>query len=68
MGEFQEKRRYWNLKAETIDCILSRSHFGRGCRHVARQAKRINPLQTKHRMLYLENQFVPRCKHFSSRL
>jgi len=28
----------------------------------------INPLQTKRRQLYLEAQFVPRCKHFSYRL
>jgi hypothetical protein len=27
-----------------------------------------NPLQTKHRPLYLKTQSVPRCKHFSSRL
>jgi len=28
----------------------------------------INPLQTKRRPLYLKPQFIPRCKHFSSRL
>ena len=28
----------------------------------------INPLKTKRRPLYLKNQFVPRSKHFSSRL
>jgi len=28
----------------------------------------VNPFQTKSRMLYLKTQFVPRCKHFSSRL
>ena len=28
----------------------------------------INPLNTKRRLLYLKTQFVPRCKHFSSRL
>jgi hypothetical protein len=27
-----------------------------------------NPLKTKRRPLYLKTQFVPRCKHFSSRL
>ena len=27
-----------------------------------------NPLNTKRRLLYLRNQFVPRSKHFSSRL
>ena len=28
----------------------------------------INPLKTKRRLLYLKIQFVPRSKHFSSRL
>jgi len=28
----------------------------------------INLLKTKHRLLYLKSQSVPRCKHFSSRL
>jgi hypothetical protein len=28
----------------------------------------INPLNTKSRLLYLKTQFVPRSKHFSSRL
>jgi hypothetical protein len=28
----------------------------------------INSLHTKRRLLYLKAQFVPRCKHFSSRL
>ena len=28
----------------------------------------INPLNTKPRPLYLKTQFVPRSKHFSSRL
>ena len=27
-----------------------------------------NPLKTKRRLLYLKNHFVPRSKHFSSRL
>jgi len=27
-----------------------------------------NPWNTKRRLLYLRTQFVPRCKHFSSRL
>ena len=33
-----------------------------------RQWKRINPLKTKSRLLYLKTQFVPRSKHSSSRL
>ena len=28
----------------------------------------VNPLNTKRRLLYLKTQFVPRSKHFSSRL
>ena len=28
----------------------------------------VNPLQTKRRLLYLKTRFLPRCKHFSSRL
>ena len=28
----------------------------------------VNPLKTKHRILYIQFQFVPRSKHFSSRL
>ena len=27
-----------------------------------------NPLKTKRRLLYLKTQFVPRSKHYSSRL
>ena len=29
---------------------------------------RLNPLKTKRRLLYLKTQFLPRSKHFSSRL
>jgi len=29
---------------------------------------KINPLQTKRRLLYLKTQFVPCSKHFSSQL
>ena len=28
----------------------------------------INPLRAKRRLLYLKTQFIPRSKHFSSRL
>jgi hypothetical protein len=28
----------------------------------------VNPLMTKHRLLYLTTQFLPHSKHFSSRL
>ena len=30
--------------------------------------QQFNPLKTKRRLLYLKTQFVPRSKHFSSRL
>jgi len=32
------------------------------------QGENVNPLHTKRRPLYLKTQFLPRCKHFSSRL
>jgi len=28
----------------------------------------LEPLKTKRRLLYLKTQFLPRCKHFSTRL
>jgi len=28
----------------------------------------LNPLKTKRKIMYLKTQFVPRCKHFLSRL
>jgi len=34
----------------------------------AKYLKKIKPLKTKPRLLYLKTQSVPRCKHFSSRL
>jgi len=42
-------------------CIFIFSHFGW-------LSYLFIPLQTKLRLLYLKTQFVPRCKHFSSRL
>ena len=35
---------------------------------VHKETARLNPLKTKRRLLYLKTQFVPRSKHFSSRL
>ena len=37
------------------------------CIYVSKNLQ-FNPLKTKHRLLYLKTQFVPRSKHFSSRL
>jgi hypothetical protein len=33
----KERRRYWKLKEETLDCTLLRIRFGRGCGSVVRQ-------------------------------
>ena len=35
--ELEEKRRYWNLKAEALDLIVWRSRFGGGYEPLARQ-------------------------------
>ena len=35
---------------------------------ISQSSCRFNLLKTKRRPLYLKTQFVPRCKHFSSRL
>jgi len=35
---------------------------------VSVEGNSINPLMTKRRLLYLKTQFLPRSKHFSSRL
>ena len=35
---------------------------------LGKQTANINPLNTKRRPLYLKTKFVPRSKHFSSRL
>jgi hypothetical protein len=41
---------------------------GREFDHSTKSGVEINVLNTKRRLLYLKIQFVPRCKHFSSRL
>jgi len=38
------------------------------CSQVETNVLHINPLQTMRRLLYLNIQFVPHSKHFSSRL
>ena len=35
---------------------------------IACSSNHVNPLNTERRLLYLKTQFVPRSKHFSSRL
>jgi hypothetical protein len=37
LDDLKEKRRYWNLKEEALDCILWRTRFGRGYGPVVRQ-------------------------------
>ena len=40
----------------------------RECPTVNRAVSSLNPLNTKRGLLYIKTQFVPRSKHFSSRL
>ena len=49
-------------KSKNKRCILSKVRTG------YLKIKQFNPLSTKRRQLYLNTQFVPRSKHFSSRL
>jgi hypothetical protein len=37
LDDLKEKRRYWKLKEEALDCTVWRTHFGRGYRLVVRQ-------------------------------
>jgi hypothetical protein len=30
LGDLKEKRRYWKLKEEALDCTVWRTRFGRG--------------------------------------
>ena len=48
------------------DCSKTGDYYARGIVTVVQNI--INPLNTKRRLLYLKTQFVPRSKHFSSRL
>ena len=47
---------------------LFQTSYGDLCSYYSSWCRCINPLKTKHRLLYLKTQSVPRCKHFSSRL
>ena len=47
------------LSSVTLCCYLP-------CMWVMSCLDYVNLLKTKHRLLYLKTQFVPRCKHFSS--
>jgi ribosomal 50S subunit-associated protein YjgA (DUF615 family) len=37
--DLEENRRYWNLRDETLDRLLWRTRFGRGCGPVLRQTR-----------------------------
>jgi hypothetical protein len=37
LDDLKEKRRYWKLKEEALDCTLWRTRFGRGYGPVVRQ-------------------------------
>jgi hypothetical protein len=37
LDDLKEKRRYWKLKEEVLDCILPRTRFRRGYGPVVRQ-------------------------------
>jgi hypothetical protein len=37
LDDVKEKRRYWKLKEEALDCTQWRTHFGRGYGPVVRQ-------------------------------
>ena len=49
-------------------CANGGEHSGSVTRKRESLGLGINPLKTKSRLLYLKTQFVPRIKHFSSRL
>ena len=53
-----------NYDLERTICVLASSEEIA----VEVRAKKIIPLKTKRRPLYLNSQSVPRCKHFLSRL
>ena len=37
LDDFKERRGYWKLKKDALDCTVWRSRFGRCCGHVVRQ-------------------------------
>ena len=54
-------------KAEVAVCSDIRTkHSTQSERHV--EFLNVNPLKAKNRLLYSKTQFVPRSKHFSTRL
>ena len=55
-----------------VQCLVTQhcnsAGYGGGRIWYNRASYNLNPLNTKRRLLYLKTQFVPRSKHFSSRL
>ena len=59
----------WELKMEEVhQSGLQGTQIMTEQRLCRSMCTNINPLKTKRRLLYLKTQFVPRSKHFSSRL
>jgi len=57
------------LRYTCITCLIVYTVGGRiVCDKLWTLYRLINHLKTKHRLLYLKTQFVPRSKHFSSQL
>ena len=72
-------RNYWYLRARISTIYKEKGNsiftnfFSWGAKHVRNFREVINNIffnhvKTKRRLLYLKTQFVPRSKHFSSRL
>ena len=59
---------WWNYKSIQWKRITKIFHAATRAVWIRATANKINPLNTKRRPLYLKTQFVPRSKHFSSRL
>ena len=57
---------YRSCSVTNCDAYLSRANSN--CSSSSTDSECVNPLKTKRRLLYLKTQFVPRSKHFSSRL
>ena len=66
MGTLTTDRTYWRTVLRIIYGHQAEQTEVR-CKKMS-NAEIINPLKTKRRLLYLKTQFVPRSKHFSSRL
>jgi len=67
----KDYRRVWMIRKEQDGFLLTSQKLRRVNSYTAPAVwflKRIKPLKTKRRPLYLKTQSVPRCKHFSSRL